>query len=70
MLDFVKKEKNIKFDVLHKVLDITDPFEFDTIVFEAMGLGLITGKIDQKNRTLKVNYFILKTKFINIVFRF
>lgn len=54
ILDFVKEKKNVGLDILSKVLDITDPFELDNLIFEAFSLGLISGKVDQKNKILKV----------------
>ena len=56
LLDIVNEKKNVEFNFLYKMLNITDPFEFDSIVFEAISLGLISGKIDQKNAILKVNH--------------
>ena len=54
LLDFAKEKKNLSFDLLSKVLDITESFDLDSHIFEAFNLGLISGKIDQKNKVLKV----------------
>jgi hypothetical protein len=54
ILDLAKEEKNLSFDNLYTVLDITDPFELDSLIIEAFGLGFISGKVDQLKKTLKV----------------
>jgi hypothetical protein len=54
LLDFVKDQKNVQFETLFKLLDITDSFELDSVIFDAVSLGLISGKVDQKNQILKV----------------
>jgi hypothetical protein len=54
VLDLLKIQKNIGLDFLSTQLDITDPFELDSLLFEAFSMGLITGKVDQKNKLLKV----------------
>jgi hypothetical protein len=54
LLDFAKEKKTLHYDILMKTLDITDQFELDSLIFEAFSLGLITGKVDQRNKLLKV----------------
>ena len=55
LLDLVKDQKNVHFETLFKLLDITDPFELDSVIFDAVSLGLISGRVDQKNKILKVS---------------
>jgi hypothetical protein len=54
VLDFSKERKSLGFQTLFNVLDITDPFELDSLIFEAISTGLIQGKLDQKNRVFKI----------------
>lgn len=37
-----------------KILDITDNFELDTLIFECNSSGIITGKINQKDNLYKI----------------
>jgi COP9 signalosome complex subunit 7 len=57
LIELVEENKNIDFDRLYTQLDITNHFELDSIIFEAISQGLITGKVDQKNKILKVGIF-------------
>ncbi len=54
VLDLVKDNKSLSLDYLYKELDIEDHFELDYLLFDAFSNGLISGKIDQKGRLLKV----------------
>lgn len=54
IIDNVKENKNIGLDNLMRLLEINDPFELDSLIFEAISLGLISGKVDQKNKLFKV----------------
>jgi hypothetical protein len=35
-------------------LDITDPFDFDSLFFEATSQGLLSGKINQKEKRFEI----------------
>ena len=59
VLDLAKDNKNLSFDLIKKVLDITVSFDLESLIFEAFSLGLTTGKIDQKNKLLKVILFCI-----------
>ena len=63
LIEMLEQNKNLHFDLLYIQLDITDPFELDSIIFEAISQGLISGKVDQKNRILKVNNIYIYKHF-------
>ena len=46
---------------MYGVLDIIDPSELDILIFEGYSSGLISGKVDQFNKIIKVSitYLIL-----------
>lgn len=54
ILDYAAEQKILNFNFLMRNLDISNQFELDNIIFEAFNLGLINGKVDQKNQVLKV----------------
>lgn len=56
ILEFAKDNKNLTFTKLYKDLDIVEPFEIDSLLFQAIKLGLISGKVDHRNKIFRV-YF-------------
>ena len=53
-MNLAKDKKNFKFSEIFKLLDITNKFEFDKIIFKAFTSGLINCKINEKKELFEI----------------
>ena len=56
LIEFCENKRDLHFEDLNKEFDIENEFDLHNLIFKAISLNLISGKIDEKNRTLKVKH--------------